>query len=782
MQIDVGNGLHAHKIVSEDNTMYILENVQQNDGGRAAAAAAESVPVATASQNTASKHTNGARWGDVGGARAGTGANSGAATVRPSTTVADSSRSFIIPTTSGDTTVRATSPPASAVLTALAIQRLRAHRSAGAARGTAPGVTLGEQSDSEGSLSFGSDDSDGDSGLQEAAVVAITDDDSGLQEAAVVAITGAVGSYPILTAPTTSAAVVPAGNLGNSFNDNGGIGGIGGGSSLSSNAGAGAAGLASHGNGDAWADESEDAQLAWALAESSRTDEDAEMAMRGWDDDDDSQLARARADNVEAARHDEAVEVVDEVEAGSNHNEVVTGGRGGTPAVSPTTATYDVPSSQRVQDVEKRSDSESSSSDEGEAAPMVAFAAPPSVTNISKDHPDSSSLASSAPPLYHHSITVAGGTTSASIPPITDPNAAATATTGTTNRIGNPSPPIDPTATDTTIDIDSNATASPIPVPAISLPAFTADYLETKMVGEEETISPPSASDERVASDSDDSDDSEASELVEVDVPLHQPVQRGIDAPLLDGTVASDFGGGSSAVADAVAADVAAASADDVLDDDDNDDDDDDAVEGVVAGTDHDADDDASKHNAPKKTIFLPPTPQQPIVAGIANATLGTAVGRDAARAVLEADENELEGSARKAAAAAAGVTTQQILEVQEMLRLFGLPFVTAPMEAEAQCAALEQDGHTVGTITDDSDIFLFGGRTVYRRMCSSKKGAEVYRAGDIEKQLLLDRSRLIRLAYLLGCDYTAGITGVGKGHVLIPALVEGLVLPLPVH
>jgi 5'-3' exonuclease len=40
-------------------------------------------------------------------------------------------------------------------------------------------------------------------------------------------------------------------------------------------------------------------------------------------------------------------------------------------------------------------------------------------------------------------------------------------------------------------------------------------------------------------------------------------------------------------------------------------------------------------------------------------------------------------------------------------------------MEAEAQCAALEASGVTDGTITDDSDVFLFGGKTVYRRVCS---------------------------------------------------------------
>jgi 5'-3' exonuclease len=52
--------------------------------------------------------------------------------------------------------------------------------------------------------------------------------------------------------------------------------------------------------------------------------------------------------------------------------------------------------------------------------------------------------------------------------------------------------------------------------------------------------------------------------------------------------------------------------------------------------------------------------------------------------------------------------------ETRELLRLFGVPYVISPAEAEAQCAQLNVCGLVDGVITDDSDTFLFGGEHVY--------------------------------------------------------------------
>ncbi|UZJ52550.1 hypothetical protein CBS101457_001870 [Exobasidium rhododendri] len=107
-------------------------------------------------------------------------------------------------------------------------------------------------------------------------------------------------------------------------------------------------------------------------------------------------------------------------------------------------------------------------------------------------------------------------------------------------------------------------------------------------------------------------------------------------------------------------------------------------------------------------------------------------------------------------------VTQQMAKEIQFMLRMFGLPYITAPMEAEAQCAELIALKLADGIITDDSDVFLFGGTFIYKNMFNNKKYVECYKLSDLQHDLGMDRTKLVQLAYLLGSDYTEGLEGVG--------------------
>ncbi|KAI8869173.1 PIN domain-like protein, partial [Ramicandelaber brevisporus] len=131
-------------------------------------------------------------------------------------------------------------------------------------------------------------------------------------------------------------------------------------------------------------------------------------------------------------------------------------------------------------------------------------------------------------------------------------------------------------------------------------------------------------------------------------------------------------------------------------------------------------------------------------------------------RRQAQADVARLEQVQRQALKAIGDVSTQMTEEVQTLLRLCGIPYIVAPMEAEAQCAKLLQLGLVDGIVTDDSDVFLFGGDQVYRNLFHSKKHCEHYRATDLERELQFTRERLISLAQILGSDYTVGIRGAG--------------------
>ncbi|CAK7273345.1 DNA repair protein rad2 [Sporothrix epigloea] len=107
-------------------------------------------------------------------------------------------------------------------------------------------------------------------------------------------------------------------------------------------------------------------------------------------------------------------------------------------------------------------------------------------------------------------------------------------------------------------------------------------------------------------------------------------------------------------------------------------------------------------------------------------------------------------------------VTQVMVSECQALLRLFGIPYITAPMEAEAQCAELVSLGLVDGIVTDDSDTFLFGGTRVYKNMFNGNKFVECYLGSDLEREMSLTREKLIAIAQLLGSDYTDGLPGIG--------------------
>ncbi|KAL5097499.1 hypothetical protein RYX36_001826 [Vicia faba] len=68
--------------------------------------------------------------------------------------------------------------------------------------------------------------------------------------------------------------------------------------------------------------------------------------------------------------------------------------------------------------------------------------------------------------------------------------------------------------------------------------------------------------------------------------------------------------------------------------------------------------------------------------------------------------------------------------------------------EAEAQCALLNSESLCDGCFSSDSDIFLFGARTVYREICLGDGGYVVcYEMAEIENKLGLGRDSLAKIS-----------------------------------
>ncbi|MFS8016434.1 putative spleen exonuclease [Helianthus anomalus] len=103
------------------------------------------------------------------------------------------------------------------------------------------------------------------------------------------------------------------------------------------------------------------------------------------------------------------------------------------------------------------------------------------------------------------------------------------------------------------------------------------------------------------------------------------------------------------------------------------------------------------------------------------------------------------------------------IKEAKILASTLGVPCLDGIEEGEAQCALLDSESLCDGCFSSDSDIFLFGARTVYRDICLGEGGYVVcYEMDDIEKKLGFGRNSLIALAVLLGCDYSPGVRGIG--------------------
>jgi flap endonuclease-1 len=115
-------------------------------------------------------------------------------------------------------------------------------------------------------------------------------------------------------------------------------------------------------------------------------------------------------------------------------------------------------------------------------------------------------------------------------------------------------------------------------------------------------------------------------------------------------------------------------------------------------------------------------------------------------------------------------VTRENNEDCKELLRLMGVPVVTAPCEAEAQCAALAAAGKVYATGTEDMDALTFRTPVLLRRLTMPEAKKMPILEISVEKVLTgldIDYDMFVDLCIMMGCDYTDSIKGIGPKTAL---------------
>jgi len=76
---------------------------------------------------------------------------------------------------------------------------------------------------------------------------------------------------------------------------------------------------------------------------------------------------------------------------------------------------------------------------------------------------------------------------------------------------------------------------------------------------------------------------------------------------------------------------------------------------------------------------------------------------------------------------------------------MVGIPYITAPMEAEGQCVAPALSKTSPRMIR----TYFFGGARVYKNLFNQSKTVECFFLADFARELGIDREKLVQLAYL---------------------------------
>jgi len=104
-------------------------------------------------------------------------------------------------------------------------------------------------------------------------------------------------------------------------------------------------------------------------------------------------------------------------------------------------------------------------------------------------------------------------------------------------------------------------------------------------------------------------------------------------------------------------------------------------------------------------------------------------------------------------------IKKSHIVECKELLEKAGIPYCTAPEDAEKYCAFLQINGIVDYTITDDTDALTFG--------CEKILKTSINKIVEIDTSLVIEKfgmtmNMFVDFCILSGCDYSDTIPSIG--------------------
>ena len=109
-------------------------------------------------------------------------------------------------------------------------------------------------------------------------------------------------------------------------------------------------------------------------------------------------------------------------------------------------------------------------------------------------------------------------------------------------------------------------------------------------------------------------------------------------------------------------------------------------------------------------------------------------------------------------------VTKTHVTEVKTLLTILGINYYDAPDEAEKYCVFLQKNGIIDYIVTDDTDVFTFGGVNILK---SSIKNDLI--ETDIQmflKKIEYDNNKFVDFCILSGCDYLSYVPNLAINTV----------------